>query len=470
MKELLSLCGYEDKEIKKEMPRIGKAFGRLKISLSDVERAKRRLKKHFEVDLLGFRKLLNVYIKELVNLMLVEEEKGKRIYNTMPSLSSAIGSAAALADESVYAGFPSIILLMTYHAIFEKMAPVWEASEKEILTAEEAHCGCNMCKSGGHILGLFPKPDLQLAWGIFCDEAAKVDEYLEVGYDVPLVTVNRIRDENGDETIPDRSILYVADELRKMVGRVSAVIGRRVKDEMLWQSLLESRKYMQATEQILQLLATADPVPLSVTTMWYVFIMYACNPSRENVEVLQDAIDTLLREVTGRAERGEGYYDKGAPRISMFLPSFIDPTIGTLIKDVGLAVPIVELNWYPGGALAPELGETLQPDPYTILAMGMLNVPQIGPFKQRLSAFNAAIKTYNIDGVLGLFPFSCRPIAADSLILKDAIRKESDIPVLILEGDVYDDRRYPMEVLRTRIESFSEICKMYTMTKRKNAA
>ena len=37
MIELLKLCGYEEPEIEKELPRVEKAFNRLGISAEDIE-------------------------------------------------------------------------------------------------------------------------------------------------------------------------------------------------------------------------------------------------------------------------------------------------------------------------------------------------------------------------------------------------------------------------------------------------
>ena len=460
MKELLTLCGYEEKELEKEMPRIKKAFAKLKITDADIALAKKRLKADYEIDLKGFRKLLNIYIKEVVNFMLCEEEKGKRIYNTLPSLSSAMGSAAALSDKSVYAGFPTIMLLMIYHGLFGKMNPYWEAAEKECMGTTEAHCGCNMCKIGGQITGLFPKPDAQLQWDIYCDEAPKGDEYLEKVHGIPIIACNRILDENKGETITPRSHKYFTAQLRGMMDQVSEVLGKKVTDEMLWQTLLETRQIMQTTEQLLSACLNADPVPLSITTMFWVYVFYACNPSRENVEPLQKALELLLVEAKERVARGEGYYQKGAPRVGMYLPSFVDASIATLIRDVGLAVPIIELMWYPGGDLVPNFGEAESPDPYSLLAYAMLTTPLIAPFEMRCNAMVATLKKYDMDGFLGIFPYSCRSMTADTMLLKHEVQKKLDIPVVMLEGDVYDDRRYPLEALRTRIESFAEMCKI----------
>lgn len=55
--------------------------------------------------------------------------------------------------------------------------------------------------------------------------------------------------------------------------------------------------------------------------------------------------------------------------------------------------------------------------------------------------------------------YSCRPFATDALMVKDALKKELGIPVLVLEADIYDPRFYTREQLRTRLESFAELVK-----------
>ncbi|MGV8074434.1 MAG: 2-hydroxyacyl-CoA dehydratase [Syntrophobacteraceae bacterium] len=471
MKELLELCGYEDAaELATQMPRIRKAFAKLDITDDDIAAAKKRLKTDYEIDLRGFRKLLNIYVKEMINFALCEEEKGKRIYNTLPSLSSALGAAAAIADETVYAGFPTIIMLLIYHGIFKKMGPHWEAAEQESMGTTEGHCGCNLCKIGAQLTGLFPKPDAQIQWGIYCDDAPKADEYLENTQDMKLITINRILDENKGETVTPRAKKYFTEQLRKAMSEVSEVIGKKITDEHLWQALLETRQMMQQTEQLVLTCLHADPVPLSVNTVFYVFVFYACNPSRENVQPLQEAMTILNEEAKERVARGEGYYEKGAPRVAMHLPSFVDASIATLIKDMGLAVPCMELMWYERGEMIPDLGETENPDPYSILAMGMLSYPFIGPFAMRLEAMVATFEKYNLDGFLGLFPFSCRAMTADTMVLKHGIQQKLDVPVVMIEGDVYDDRKYPLESIRTRIESFAEMCKISKDTRDQKVA
>ena len=45
-------------------------------------------------------------------------------------------------------------------------------------------------------------------------------------------------------------------------------------------------------------------------------------------------------------------------------------------------------------------------------------------------------------------------------MLKKTISEKPGIPVLVLEGDLYDSRNYSAEQLRTRVESFARMLKM----------
>ena len=100
----------------------------------------------------------------------------------------------------------------------------------------------------------------------------------------------------------------------------------------------------------------------------------------------------------------------------------------------------------------------------------MLSIHQIGPFHQRKEALQKGIKKFDLDGFLGIYPYACRPFAADALMLKDGMKKATDIPVTIMEGDTWDARKYSGEVLRTRMESFAEMCKISKMAKDTAAA
>ena len=63
------------------------------------------------------------------------------------------------------------------------------------------------------------------------------------------------------------------------------------------------------------------------------------------------------------------------------------------------------------------------------------------------------------EGVLLIFQFNCRPWATPPLMAKKALKERLDVPVLVVEGDIYDTRNYSAGQLKTRIESFAEVLK-----------
>ena len=56
----LNLCGFDREDIESEVPRMEKAFTILGIGDEDVERAKARIQKYIDVELLGMRKVVGI--------------------------------------------------------------------------------------------------------------------------------------------------------------------------------------------------------------------------------------------------------------------------------------------------------------------------------------------------------------------------------------------------------------------------
>jgi benzoyl-CoA reductase/2-hydroxyglutaryl-CoA dehydratase subunit BcrC/BadD/HgdB len=206
----------------------------------------------------------------------------------------------------------------------------------------------------------------------------------------------------------------------------------------------------------------SNPTALTMTTLWYFYIMLAVILRPQNRLLRKDALETLIAETEERIKKGIGVSEKGAPRILLgAVPSMVDPSIDGLIREVGLSLPLTESQcWVPDAGFFPDMGDMNAPmDPYVGLAMLFMAHPIVGNLSTRIPNVIKAVKKYDIEGVILLLHYSCRPFATDALMVKDALKKELNIPVLVLEGDVYDPRYYTKEQLRTRIESFAELVK-----------
>ncbi|HEX76096.1 MAG TPA: hypothetical protein G4O12_05885, partial [Dehalococcoidia bacterium] len=108
--ELLKLCGFEDDEIKKEKPRIDKAFQKLGIGPEDMETAKNWVRQNHDVELLGVRKLLGAWLKELIDLVLARDEGKKVVYYGFPSIAGPGMAIKVAAPETLYCACPDVVL------------------------------------------------------------------------------------------------------------------------------------------------------------------------------------------------------------------------------------------------------------------------------------------------------------------------------------------------------------------------
>ena len=465
MKELLELCAYKPEEIEQELPRVKRSFERLGVTPEDIEISKERIKEFFEIELLGVRKILGVYLRELIALGLAREEHEKVIYTALPNLSGdLLATAMTKEGASVYVGIPDLLLMLVLQVFFNKNIKHYEAAEKHALTMGNAHCGCKQTHLGALLCGTIPKPDLHVGFAIYCDEAPKVDTLYEELFDIPVSIVSRCQDIDwhDPELAPPRAVNYFADSMRRTVKDVEKIVGYEITDEMIGACFMDTMGFFVNFVKLGTMVCNSDPLPISMTTLWYFYIMLAVTVRPGNRIRRKDALETLIAETEGRIKRGEGVSEKGAPRIILgAVPSMVDPSLDGLIRELGLSIPVVESQcWAPEGDLMPNLGDPGNPvDPYTGLATFFMAHPIVGSLSTRIQSLIKACKKYKMEGAILLLHYSCRPFATDALMVKDALRKALGIPVLVLEGDLYDPRYYTKEQLRTRIESFAELVK-----------
>ena len=461
----LELCGFEKDEIDKELPRIKKAFEKLRITSEDIKRGEENIRRYIDVDLMGMRKILCIYFKELTNLMLAPEEKEHIFYTVMPTISpDLIGAPALQKPESVYAGFPDFLIMMTVGAIFNKLEHVYEAAERHCSTPGVAHCGCNQIRLGGQLLGLIPKPDLILSWGHYCDEVPKLDEMMYHFFDISVIFINRCQDENWHEfpEATERTIDFYSREMRKAVDKIGDMIGSKIPDAVVVEGLIGTLQYFMMLARIAELMASADPVPLSQNDNLYLLNLYLLGVSPENRDSRLEAITLLYQELQERVKQGKGVTKKGAPRVlHTGFPSFVNLNIIKLIDELDLQIPMVEAQLYvPGCTFMPDLGDIDdlgELDPYKVLVKAFLCSCLTTVTSKRIANLVEAAEKFEVDGMLFLHHFSCRTYGTESQILRDGVRKALNIPTQIVESDIFDSRYYTREQLRTRLEAFAEM-------------
>ena len=93
----------------------------------------------------------------------------------------------------------------------------------------------------------------------------------------------------------------------------------------------------------------------------------------------------------------------------------------------------------------------------------LYKLPQFSDVPGYIEYVEELARTCDADGVLLIFQFNCRPWATPPLMAKRALKERLDVPVLVVEGDIYDTRNYSAGQLKTRIESFAEVLKAFCM-------
>jgi len=453
MIELLELCGFEEEEIKSELPRIEKSFNKLGINAEDIERGKQRLKKYYDIELKGLRKVLRLCVKELVNAVLVRDEGDdkKVIYGFMSPGIDLIFTALVSKSNKVFPISQSWAFQVVVGCIFGKIEPIMEEAEKKWLKAGlVAHCANIKTLVGSLTLGLFPKPDLLITTGFLCEAAPKTLDLLHELYDIPVWFIDACKDrESWEYPEPtDRIASLTAKSLRRLVEKIQEVTGVEITDGMLSDAMDAKERLGDALGRLRELVESSDPLPLSPSHENIWMCLNSLTLSMEGIAEATEAINTLYEELSQRVARGLGVVEKGAPRVLAILPAGqTDPRLEYLACEVGIAIVALDTN-----SEAPY--KKRSKNPYMRFGLQLEQAPLDLTLTGRIPFIIEQCKKLNVDGVLDRYHAGCRSVVADALIIEEAVKKELGLPVLVMEWENFDPRVYNHEQFRSRLEIF----------------
>jgi len=454
MIELLTLCGYEPDEIESELPRMQKTFTKFGLTDKDIGQGKERLTKYYDVELKGVRKLFGLFLKELVNLTLAKEEGKKKIINgCMAPAFDVLGSALVSHSHEVLAAVPNPAIQIILGCVFDRFVPILEAAERQWLKGGVVgHCANVKTRLGLHALNLIPKPDLLVTSGPLCETSPKTNDLLEELYGIPTFCYDTCQDRDLRE-YPDsaRTIAFVGKGMRGLAHRLEEVTGVEITDDMLWEVLRAKGRLMAALGKVRNVIRHSDPLVLSPKHDTLLVYVNTFPYSIDAISGPINAINTLYEELQARVEQGMGVVEKGAPRILAILPhQHGDPRLEHLVDEMGMAMVATDAEFS-----APPGGKT-PTDPYEAMSV-YLQSSLYYHLGGRVSIILEACKQLKIDGVLDHFHVGCRGVAADALIIRDAVKKELGIPVLLLEWENFDPRVYDHRQYKARLEVFKSM-------------
>jgi len=451
--DLLKLCGWEEDRIALEKPRLDEAFVILGLGPEEMKTAEGRVRDGYDIDLMGVRKALGVWIGGLVDVVLSRKEGKKVVYYSFPPLGGLGGRISAIGKGEILCVCPEFILDIALGAIFDRIDPILETGEERALPPGRALCAMNKIRVGAIEKGIIPVPDLLLASSFYCDQGGQTDEWLREVYDIPWVVMDNVMDSSWDEfpnLTPER-ISYMAAEIEDGWTEAAEILGRKP-DEGDWGEYADLYKRFVAAITRTNIAMRADPPPVSQSNLQLVrFLRNATGYDRFPDAI--EAIEWLARELEERVRNGTGPLPKGSPRVTSFLIPQRDQSVAHLIEKAGIAIPVTFLSYdaYTG---------MLDPAPATIAEKSARTELSRGLYHSTAAILywiEKAVEDFNLDGVLWTQPIHCRPMASSGFLLKKAIEEKLGIPVIILEVDWYDNRVISGETMRTKIETFGHL-------------
>ena len=452
---LLRICGFEDREINAQVPRISRVCRKIGIEPQDMDGIEDRVKSKLDIEFLGIRKLLRAWILELTDLVLAKDEGKTIIYYGYPSIQGPGMAIKAASDQNLYIGCPDVIIAHTIGLIFDKLTPLLEAAEAGGLPPGHALCSLQQIRYGALALGIIPVPDLVFASSYYCDMGSKADELLHEIYGHRVIYIDGSMDSGWGEypEYDSERIKFFGEQINKLFAKTSEIIGVNVTRESLMKAMKISRELFSSLGRLTYLMM-ADPMPISGVASGMAVNLAAASTGR-SMTAGPEAINILCREVQERVDKGLGVVKKGAPRVLNFAQHFSDPEITHLMEETGLAVAASIMTVPP-----PKRDPTLEfPNIGEELAEAAMRGGAFHSTFGFAKRFAEAVKTLKMDGVIWGYQYNCRPMAIGSHLFKQLIEEETGVPTLSLEMDICESRTYGSEALRTRVEAFAEMLK-----------
>ena len=308
-----------------------------------------------------------------------------------------------------------------------------------------SHIGSVLQPGDAPLRGM-PRPDLLVCCNNICCTVVKWYQALAALYDVPLfvLDVPFQRVTPAEPTI----IAYVTDQLRDLVtwleahtghrlnpGKFQAVLARSAEAVGLWQEVLAFGQHRPSPINAPDLFAAMAPIVALRGTR------RALNCYRGLKAELEQRVAQGIGAVPG--ERTRLLWDNIAIwyRLYRFFRPFMDAG-ACFVADTYTNAWTVEL--------VPQ-------EPFVGLARAYTGVFINVDLPTRLRTIADLARRFQVDGIVMHANRSCKPFSITQSDVRDALRDELGLPVLILEVDMCDERLYNEGAVRERVAAFLEM-------------
>ncbi len=315
----------------------------------------------------------------------------------------------------------------------------------DLCSYARSHIGAVMQPQDAPLNGM-PKPDLLVCCTNICGTVQKWYEALAALYDVPLFML----DVPFQRTTPPEPhiISYVADQLHEFVAWLEAHTRRRLKPDKFRSVLTLSYEATKLWQEILEF-GRRRPSPINAPDLFIAMApIVALRGTRQAVNCYQGFRAELEERVAQGigAVPGERYrllWDNIAIwyRLYRFFRPFMDAG-ACFVADTYTNSWTTHLD---------------VEEPFVSLARAYTGVFINIDLSTRLQTITRMAHHFQADGMVMHANRSCKPFSITQSDVRNALREELDLPVLILEADQCDSRLYNEGAARERVAAFLEM-------------
>lgn len=292
-----------------------------------------------------------------------------------------------------------------------------------------------------------PPLDIIVCSSGVCDPVIKSFEILNRFYPCPTFFLDQ------PYLYDDEGVNYYQGQLEKLIAFLEDETQQKL-DQDRFQEVVElSRLATNAYREITEL-RKASPAPVRGANFFshcMIYLYLAGTP--EAVEYFETVLDEVKEQIE---ERREPLSKEGEIRLScaFCLPSYSGKLLYWMEKEYGAVIAMDLISHW-------RTKEEINPSrPLESLAKKAFYAPLLLPFSGPVENWTSSViemgKDYQIDGSLVMTNIGCKEGCAAIRILKDKMKDELNIPVLVADCDVIDPSTVPIDEMKNKLEEFFE--------------
>ena len=302
-------------------------------------------------------------------------------------------------------------------------------------------CSYHRAVSGAAIKDMMPAPEFLVGTSLLCSGGLAVLENLADHFKKELFVLHIPQDDSG------KNVKFLANQMREMMAFVSRMTGRKLDPDVLRRTVENSNRTCGIMKEIF---ALARHVPSPVTSRElsnFAFVMSLFLGGEPAITIAE----AFRNEFRKRNENCNGVKSRKKIRL-MWIQNRIQFKHGLekmLEEEYGASIIIDEFNDVTWDDIDPD-------HPFEGFARRSIANPCNGTIDKRVGHLKKLAREYRIDGAVNPCNWGCRQGTGARGMIEDGL-KDIGVPVLNLDVDCVDSRKFTEGQFRTRLEAFMEM-------------